>query len=96
MTDFSPKELARDAQQQFVRLMAEELQHKPEHLALMLRPQSALELAGVVQLALRHRGLQGTTRVAAERFLAGVKDYFHDCPAVLEVLRRGDDPSEDQ
>jgi hypothetical protein len=80
----------------FVQVLADQLQHKPAFLELTLQPQSALQLAGVVQLALRHPGLQGVSRLAAERFLAGVRNYFADCPAVLEVLRRGDDPSEDQ
>jgi hypothetical protein len=84
------------AEAQIVRAMAREIQQKPDFMALTLQPQSALQLAGVVQLALRHPQLQGPNRVAAERFLTGVRDYFADSPTVLEVLRRGDDPSEDR
>jgi hypothetical protein len=82
--------------EQLVLAMAREIQQKPDFMALTLQPQSALQLAGVVQLALRHPGLQGPNRLAAERFLAGVREYFGDCPAVLDVLRRGDDPTEDR
>jgi hypothetical protein len=82
--------------EQIVRTMAREIQHKPTFMELALQPQSALQLAGVVQLALRHPQLQGVNRLAGERFLVGVRDYFADCPTVLEVLRRGDDPAEDR
>lgn len=64
-------------------------------LALSLRPLSALHLAGLVQLALRHPQVDGHNREAGERFLSGVREYFADCPAVLDLLRRGDDPQED-
>jgi hypothetical protein len=78
--------------------MAREIQHKPDAMELVLQPQSALQLAGVVQLALRHPGIADHTasRDAALRFLSGVRQYFADCPTVLEVLRRGDDPAEDR
>lgn len=76
--------------------MADEMERKAEVLQLMLTPSSALQLAAVVQLVLRHPGLSGTNRSAGERFLVGVREYFADCPTVLEILRRGDDPAEDR
>lgn len=55
----------------------------------------AVQLAGLLQLALRHDGTSGNIRETAVWFLDGVREYFADCPAVLEILRRGDDPAFD-
>lgn len=80
-----------------VHRMVEELQAMRGPLEIVFQPASALTLAGVVQLALRHPELgAGANRAAAERFLEGVRAYFADCPTVLDVLRRGDDPAEDR
>jgi len=80
-----------------VRRLVEELSHKGEHkLELVLRPVAALQLAGLVQLALRHPSVDANHAATARRLLAGVGEYFADCPTVLDVLRRGDDPREDR
>jgi hypothetical protein len=60
-----------------------------------LRPVSALQLAALVQLVLRHPNVPPETRNTGIGFLAGVRRYFAEAPAVLELLRRGDDPAYD-
>jgi hypothetical protein len=65
-------------------------------LTLVLRAQSAMHLAGLLQLALRHPQLNESNRYVAVTFIEHVRAYFADAPATLEVLRRGDDPAEDQ
>ena len=59
-----------------------------------MQPASVFQLTALVQLACRHPAVTGPMRETADRFLAGVREYFADCPAVLDVVRRGDDPSE--
>jgi hypothetical protein len=74
--------------------MADELQRKEmtqPMLEVWLRPPTAtLQLAGLLQLALRHPGVSFDQRETAARFLAGIREYFADCPTVLEVLDAGD------
>jgi hypothetical protein len=79
------------------RLLAEMVRELEPHpnMEITLQPVSVMQLAGLLQLALRHPHLDPTNRATAERFLAAARDYFAECPAVLEVLRRGDDPAED-
>lgn len=74
-------------------LVAELEQHGP--LTLVMRPQSVLHLCGLLQLALRHPRLSPPSQHAARFFLDHARAYFTDCPTVLDVLRRGDDPHED-
>jgi hypothetical protein len=76
--------------------MTVELQHKHAPMEIVCQPVSVFQLTGLLQLALRHPGVTPELRTTAERFLAGVREYFADCPAVLEVVRRGDDPAEDR
>ncbi len=80
-----------------VQVMAAELAAHEEPITLVLRPLSALHLAGLLQLAMRHPGvaMSESHRLIATTFLEHVRAYFADCPAVLDVLRRGDDPAED-
>ena len=76
--------------------LARELKKKAAELEIVLTPATVFQLTGLVQLALRHPGVSGNVRETAARFLAGVRAYFADCPAVLEVIRRGDDPDADE
>jgi hypothetical protein len=85
--------LADDAR--LVELVALELARK-EPMALGLRPETVFYLTGLVQLALRHPTLPVTTRECGERFVVAVREYFADCPAALDLVRRGDDPTEDR
>jgi hypothetical protein len=79
-----------------VRQMADEIAHKRGPFEISFTPQSALQIAGLIQLALRHPHVGGNNATTARAFLAGVGEYFADCPTVLDVLRRGDDPREDR
>jgi hypothetical protein len=76
--------------------MVAELETREAPLEFVLRPLVALQLAGLLQLALRHPGPAPDTTRTARTFIEHVRAYFADAPAVLEVLRRGDDPSEDR
>jgi hypothetical protein len=78
------------------RLAVEIIEKAPTPMEIVLHPMSAFQLTGLLQLALRHPDVSPELRETAERFLAGVREYFADCPAVLDVVRRGDDPAEDR
>ncbi len=81
-----------------LRTMAAELralEHEDEPMYLMLSPLVAVQIAGLLQLALRHPGTKADIRDAALGFLNAVREYFAESPAVLEILRRGDDPTQD-
>lgn len=75
--------------------MAAELQTKRAPMEIVCQPLSVFQLTALIQLALRHPDVTPEVRKTAARFLAGVREYFTDCPAVLDVIRRGDDPAED-
>jgi hypothetical protein len=74
--------------------LVDELDPRPA-LELVLRPVTALHLAGLLQLVLRHPDLRDANRQVATSILEAVRAYFVDAPAALEVLRRGDDPTQD-
>jgi len=78
-------------------LMTEEVIAHEAPIEMVLRPLSALHLAGLLQLALRHPGTREheDAYYVAVTFLEHVRAYFADAPATLEVLRRGDDPAYD-
>lgn len=86
MTPGDPERLAE-------RLAVELLQLPPMEIAY--RPDTVFALVALIQLALRHPGVTGSPRDAGTRFLAAAREYFADAPAVLEAIRRGDDPAED-
>jgi hypothetical protein len=75
---------------------AAELLRYEHPLELVLRPVSAFQLCALLQLALRHPGTVGENQRAAITFIEHVRAYFADAPAVLEMLRRGDDPAYDR
>jgi hypothetical protein len=86
-----------DIDAELLAAMVAELETREEPLTLVLRPLSALHLAGLLQLALRHPGTSTSEahyRIAVT-FIEHVRAYFADAPAVLEVLHRGDDPAHD-
>jgi hypothetical protein len=77
--------------------MVRELETREAPITLVLRPLSALHLAGLLQLALRHPGTSSSeahTRIAVT-FIEHVRAFFADAPATLEVLRRGDPAYDD-
>jgi len=68
-------------------------------MQLVLAAPTAFQLAGLLQLVLRHPHVDGTNRRAATRFVDGVRTYFKQTPpatATLSVLRDGDDPTQDR
>jgi hypothetical protein len=93
-----PQDVSPEDAQLLTVMVAElrDLEQFGEPLLIGLHPLAAIQIAGLLQLALRHDGTAGDIRRAARGFLAGVREYFAECPAVLEVLRRGDDPGEDR
>lgn len=79
--------------------LASEMAEKGNHvMELVLQPVSVFQLVAALQLARRHPQFadQETVADTAERFIAAARDYFADCPTVLDVMRRGDDPTEDR
>jgi hypothetical protein len=88
--------MAADEEDALVGLMAEELRQKLEPMEVVFRPLTIFQLTGLVQLALRHPQISPELRATGEAFLKGVREYFADSPHVLDVIRCGDDPSEDR
>jgi len=72
---------------------AHEMGVRDATLEMVLQPPSAFQLAALIQLALRHPNI--AARAGSQRtgvmFLEHVRAYFADAPAILEMLRRGDD-----
>lgn len=81
---------------QTVALMAEELDACPDPLILgPLLPLEALQLAGLMQLTLRHPSLSESHRAIAAAVVETIRAYFGGSPTILHVLDRGDDPTQD-
>jgi hypothetical protein len=68
-----------------------EMREQRVPMELVLRAISVIHFAGLLQLAGRHPSLSDHNRDHIERFMVLARAYFADCPAALEVLRRGDD-----
>ena len=77
------------------KLFADEVFRKADDMELTLRPETVTQLVGLLQLACRHPGVGPHLRDTADRFIGGARAFFADCPAVLEVIWRGDDPAHD-
>jgi hypothetical protein len=92
------EEKAMTVDDELLAAMVAEVETREEPITLVLQPLSALHLAGLLQLALRHPGTSASEPHAriAVTFIEHVRAYFADAPAVLEVLRRGDDPGHDR
>lgn len=82
--------------QEIVLKLTEEIAGMDRRMELLLKPDSVFHLVGVLQLAKRHPNLGGPSRELADRFIAGAREYFAECPTILDVIRRGDDPNEDR
>ena len=74
--------------------MVEELANRSP-FELVLNGTAAVQLAGLLQLALRHPRLDANNSRTARTVIEHVRAYFHDAPAVLEAMRQGDDPRRD-
>jgi hypothetical protein len=57
---------------------------------------STLRAVGILQLAARHPNLSADDRRFIATFIEHARGFFADCPRVLEVIRRGDDPAHDR
>jgi len=79
-------------------LAVEMLRAAPQPMELVLRPHTAFQLAGLVQLALRHPDISGDVRQAGVTFVAAVREYFTvvDAKACVAVLDKGSDPAQDR
>jgi hypothetical protein len=69
--------------------------HERGAFQLSLSAPVALQLAGALQLALRHPNFPAVTRRVIDTLLEALREYFRDCPLTLELLRQGDDPAYD-
>jgi hypothetical protein len=76
--------------------MAREITQKTnDPMEIVAQPMTVFQLTGLLQLALRHPGVSSELRETAARFLGAAREYFADCPTILDVIRRGDNPRED-
>lgn len=64
---------------------------------LQLTPDQAMAMVGALQLACRHSGYTGPSRVIVERIVHWVQSEFlqYRCPTIIEVIRRGWDSNYD-
>ena len=81
---------------EIIQEMARELAAKTEPMQIVMRAFTVMQLTGLVQLACRHSAVSREHRAVAALFLDNVRAYFADCPTMLEVMRRGDDPAQDR
>ena len=75
--------------------MAIELETCVVPMELVLRPFTALQLAGLLQLVQRHPELSDPHRAIAASVVEAAREYFADCPTVLAILDAGDDLAQD-
>src|SRR4029453_7343496 len=61
-------------------------QQRAGNMLIELPPVAALQLAGVVLLALKHPDMPPSHRTIGSAIVALVRDYFADCPAIAAVL----------
>src|SRR4051794_41059755 len=47
------------------------------------------QLVGLIQQSMRDPRLAPELNAVGERFLATARDFFADCPLVLDIMRRG-------
>lgn len=80
-----------------LKAMAAELRARDAPTTIVLTPLAALDLAGILQLAMRHPAIHGskTHGQTATMVIEHVRGFFHDAPAILEILALGDDPAHD-
>jgi len=85
--------------EQLVALMVEEIRAIADvqgHAILMLEPMDFFRLVGLVQLAGRHPTLAPSNHETIAGIEGAAREYFRDCPTVLEVMARGEDPQFDR
>jgi hypothetical protein len=52
---------------------------------------SMLRCVALLQLASRHPGLADDDHRFIDAFLSGAREFFAQCPTVLDVIRRGEE-----
>lgn len=83
-------------EEEAVQLLIAELQAlDTTPMEIAFRPFTVMQLAGLLQLALRHPDVSAEHRETAWSFLEAAREYFAACPTVLTVLEAGDDPTQD-
>lgn len=91
MSDDSDQARARAVEDAELELAGQtELVALTQPLFVELSAADVMLLVGLVQLALRHPEIEAETRRAAATFVDAARGYFANCPAVLEMIRRGE------
>lgn len=65
---------------------AREISGKADWMQLNLQPLSAMHLVGLVQLTLKHPELPATSEAFARQVVEIGREYFADCPGVLQII----------
>ena len=87
--------LAREISRLAAMLPAATVTSTPGHVILQLTPVQLFTIVAMVQLAMRHPQTSDFHHAVAEGFVDAALDVFAECPAVRDVIRRGNDPAED-
>lgn len=67
-----------------------EIASKPDYMQLNLKPESAMRIVGLMHLALKHPELPPTHQAFARKVVEIAREYFADCPIMLQVIESGD------
>ena len=67
----------------------EALQKGGHRIRVELSPMEAVYLVSQLQMAVRHPGNAGEPAALSVRLVDVIRQYFSDCPAVLEAIRLG-------
>ena len=57
---------------------------------LAISPTDLVCVVGLLQVALRHRGVSELHRAAADQVIAGARSYFVESPTITAFIERGD------
>lgn len=79
---------------QILAAMTSELRAVPEPMVVAFQPVAMFQIAGLLQIALRHPTVAVEVREAGDRFLRDIHEYFGACPTVRDVLTRTNDPKD--
>lgn len=81
---------------QVTALLGAELDRLRAPAILALPPADAFQLVALLQLIARHPQLSDHLRGTADAIVLELWTYFAECPTVLDIIQRGDDPAEDR
>lgn len=82
--------------EQLISLMAHELNALTVPAIMVLQPGDLFRIVGLLQLASRHPQLDRSNRETIRDIITTAREYFAECPTVLDVIRRGGNPREDR